>query len=57
MGLLNSKNDLIDEMKHYKFLMNNIPVDMDKIFTLCRLIALLCAFVINFLILFDVFTE
>ena len=43
-------------MKHYKFLMNNIPVDMDKLFTYMRLIALLCAFMINFLLLFDKFT-
>ena len=56
MGLINSRSDFIDEMKHYKFLMNNIPVDMDKLFTYMRLIALLCAFVINFLLLFDMFT-
>ena len=44
-------------MKHFRFLRNNIPVDLDKCFTTFRWLVLLSAFVINFLILFDEFVE
>ena len=56
-GILISKNDFVDEMKHFRFLRENVPIDLDKCFTLCRYLVLLAAFVINFLLLFDSFVE
>ena len=44
-------------MKHYQFLANHIPLDLDKTFNNFRLIALLCSFVINILLLFDSFVD
>jgi len=44
-------------MKHFKFLMANVPFNLDNTFTLFRYIVLFCAFIINFLLLFDYHTE
>lgn len=54
-GLLKKANDFIDEMTHFKFIMTNIPFNVDTLFTRCRWIVLLFAFSINLLILFDHF--
>jgi hypothetical protein len=56
-GLLIKKNDFIDEMEHNQFLRNHVPIDLDRWFTFARLVVLLSAFVINFLLLFDEFSE
>ena len=56
-GLLSVKKDLIDEMKHLKFLMTNVPFNLDETFMVFRWLVLFCAFIINFLLLFDNFTE
>ena len=56
-GLLEKTNDFIDEMNHFKFIMTNIPVDLDLMFARCRWIVLLQAFIINFMILFDYQTQ
>jgi len=56
-GLLKKSNDFIDEMIHFKFIMTEIPFNVDILFTRCRWINLLLAFGINILILFDYFEE
>jgi len=56
-GLLSIKKDLNDEMKHHRFLSENVPFNLDVAFTNFRWIVLLCAFIINFLLLFDSFIE
>lgn len=56
-GLLSVKKDLVDEMKHLRFLMTNVPFNLDETFMVFRWLVLFCAFIINFLILFDNFTE
>lgn len=56
-GFLSVKKDLIDEMKHLRFLMTNIPFNLDETFALFRWLTLFMAFVINFLILSDNFIE
>ena len=50
-------NDFIDEMNHFKFIMNNIPVNLDKLFTTSRSIVLINSFIINSLLLFDYYIE
>ena len=50
-------NDFIDEMNHFKFIMNNIPLNLDKLFTTSRSIVLINSFIINSLLLFDFYIE
>jgi hypothetical protein len=52
-GLLIKKNDFIDEMEHNQFLRKHVPIDLDNWFRFTRWVVLLCAFVINFLLMFD----
>ena len=54
-GLLYERKDFMDEMNHIKMLLTNIPFNLDSTFTNFRWIVLLCAFIINFLLLFDFF--
>ena len=49
--------DFISEMKHFRFLMTNVPFNLDETFTIFRWIVLFCAFIINFLLLFDYYVE
>ena len=43
-------------MRHYQFLLTNIPFNLDTTFAFIRFLALVCAFVVNFLVLFDINT-
>jgi len=54
-GLLDKTTDFIDEMNHFKFIMTNIPFNLDLLFTRTRWIVLVCASFLNFMILFDTF--
>ena len=56
-GLLDKTTDFIDEMNHFKFIMTNIPFNLDLLFTRTRWIVLVCASFLNFMILFDTFKK
>ena len=51
------KNDFFDEMKHYEFILKNIPISLDEVYSYSRWFVLFCIALINIFILFDTFEE
>ena len=56
-GLLDNQYNFLDEMRHFEFLSQNIPIRIDFFYPLFRSIDLALYFLLNFLILFDQYNE